>query len=108
MSLDRNNCCIYDVNMKTVINIKVDKEIKEKAQWLAQELGVPLSVIVNVYLRQFVRTREFSFSLAFSMSRELEKIVAEAEKDIAREKNLSPRFKSAKEAIAWLDKKVKK
>ena len=61
--------------MKTVINIKTDKEIKEKAQELARELGVPLSTLVNAYLRQFIRTREFSFSLAYSMSPELEKII---------------------------------
>ena len=68
--------------MKTVINIKTDKEIKEKAQKLAHELGVPLSTLVNAYLRQFIRTREFSFSLAYSMSPELEKIIDEVEKDI--------------------------
>ena len=89
--------------MKTVINIKTDKETKKKAQELAEELGVPLSTVINVYLRQFIRTREFSFSLAYSMSPELEKIIAEAEKDIAEEKNLSPTFKNANEAISWLN-----
>lgn len=93
--------------MKTVINIKTDKETKEKAQKLAEELGVPLSTVINVYLRQFIRTREFSFSLAYSMSPDLEKIIAEAEKDIAEEKNLSPTFKNAKDAIAWLNRSKK-
>jgi len=91
--------------MKTVINIKTDKEIKEKAQELARELGVPLSTLVNAYLRQFIRTREFSFSLAYSMSPELEKIIVEVEKDIINDKNLSPRFDSAGKAISFLDKK---
>ena len=36
--IDNYNCCIYNGNMKTVINIKTDKEIKEKAQELAREL----------------------------------------------------------------------
>lgn len=90
--------------MKTVINVKIDKETKIKAQKLAEELGVPLSTVINVYLRQFVRTREFSFSLAYSMSQELEKIITEAEKDIAREENLSPVFEDSKKAIAWLKK----
>jgi len=48
---------------KTLISIKVDKEVKEKAQEIARELGFSLSAIVNAYLRQFIRTREVYFSL---------------------------------------------
>ena len=103
--IDNYNCCIYNGNMKTVINIKTDKEIKEKAQELARELGVPLSTLVNAYLRQFIRTREFSFSLAYSMSPELEKIIDGVEKDIINDRNLSPRFDSAEKAISFLNKK---
>lgn len=100
--MTKNNRCVYNRNMKTVIIIKTDEDTKKKAQKLAQELGVPLSTVINVYLRQFIRTREFSFSLAYSMSSNLEKIIAEAEKDIAEEKNISPVFENSKEAIAWL------
>ena len=100
--IDKNSRCIYNVNMKTVINIKTDKETKKKAQELAEELGVPLSTVINVYLRQFVRTREFSFSLAHSMNPDLEKTLAEVEKDIAKGKNISPAFDNAKDAISWL------
>ena len=48
---------------KTLISIKVDKEVKEKAQEIARELGFTLSAIVNAYLKQFIRTREVYFSL---------------------------------------------
>ena len=48
---------------KTLISIKVDKEVKEKAQEIARELGFSLSAIVNAYLKQFIRTREVYFSL---------------------------------------------
>lgn len=90
--------------MKTVINIKTDKETKISAQKLAEELGVSLSAVVNVYLRQFIRTREFSFSLSYSMSPDLEKTLVDVEKDIAKRENLSPEFDNAKDAIAWLKK----
>lgn len=88
--------------MKSIINIKTDEETKKQAQELAEELGVPLSTVINVYLRQFIRTREFSFSLAYSMSPELEKIITEVEKDIAEDKNISPVFENSHDAIAWL------
>lgn len=90
--------------MKTVINIKTDKETKVKAQKLAEELGVPLSAIINVYLRQFIRTREFTFSLAYSMTPELEKTLEEVESDFAKKENISPVFDNPKDAISWLRK----
>jgi len=93
--------------MKTVINIKTDAETKKKAKELAAELGVPLSTVINVYLRQFIRTREFIFSLAYSMSPELEKTIAEVENDLAENKNLSPVFENADDAIAWLEEPEK-
>ncbi|MDO8472027.1 MAG: type II toxin-antitoxin system RelB/DinJ family antitoxin [bacterium] len=90
--------------MKTVINIRTDKETKEKAQRLAEDLGVTLSTVINVYLRQFIRTKEFTFSLAHQMSPELEAVIAEVEKDIVTGKNISPAFDNAEDAIAWLEK----
>ena len=34
-------CCIHYRYMKTMINIKADKEVKENAQKLAKDLGLP-------------------------------------------------------------------
>jgi len=44
--------------MKTILNIKTQKDLKEKAQSLASELGIPLTTVVNSYLRQFIRERK--------------------------------------------------
>ena len=49
--------------MKTILNVKVDKEEKEKAKQIALQMGVPLSTIINAHLREFIRTREFSVKL---------------------------------------------
>lgn len=49
--------------MKTILNVKVDKEEKEKAKQIAAQMGVPLSTIINAHLREFIRTREFSIKL---------------------------------------------
>ena len=45
--------------MKTVLNVKTDKDIKEKAQRLAQHLGIPLSTVVNAHLKNFIESGEF-------------------------------------------------
>jgi addiction module RelB/DinJ family antitoxin len=88
--------------MKTAINIKVDKKVKESSQKLAEELGLSLSAVINASLKQFVRTKEVSFSISRKMTPYLERVIAEAEKDL-REGNLAGPF-TAKELMAHLKK----
>ena len=69
--------------MNTVISVKVDKEIKEQAQEVAKSVGIPLSTLINAYLRQLVVTRRVDFFAPEQMTPEMEKIIAEAEAEIA-------------------------
>lgn len=94
--------------MKTVINIKSDVETKKQAQQLSKELGVPLSTIINVYLKQFIRTKEFTFSLARAMTPELEATIAQAEKDYKAGRNITGGFSDAESATKWLQKTAKR
>lgn len=90
------------VIMKTVLNSKVDADLKREAQKLAKELGVPLSLVVNGSLREFVRNREVVLSAAPRMSPWLEQIIGEFEEDRRKGKGLSPAFSSAAEALSYL------
>lgn len=69
--------------MKTVLNVKTDKDVKEQAQALAKHLGVPLSVVVNGYLREFVRSGEFTLraapTLKPAVAKRLERAVAKGD-----------------------------
>jgi addiction module RelB/DinJ family antitoxin len=89
--------------MKTIINIKADREVKEGAQKLAKELGVPLSTIINAYLKDFIRNRSVTLSMAPRMSRQLESLIGRVEKDMKTGKNISGPFNSAEELIGYLD-----
>lgn len=44
--------------MNTILNIKTNKDLKTEAQALASELGIPLTTVVNSYLKQFIRDRK--------------------------------------------------
>jgi len=89
--------------MKTLINIKADKEVKEEAQRVAAELGMPLSTIINAYLKQFIQTREIHFvaegKLKPAVKRRLDRLAKEAREG----KNLSGPFSSAEEMDAYLN-----
>lgn len=86
-----------------MINIKADKEVKEGAQRVAAELGLPLSSIVNAFLKEFIRNKEVSFSAVPRMTPYLENVLGIIEEDIKKGRNMSPSFSSAKEANAYLD-----
>ena len=83
--------------MKTVINIKTEKEVKIDAQKLAKEMGFSLSALINAYLKQFLRNKEVYFSSASKMSPKLENFLSKIEFDIQRNKNISRIFSSNKE-----------
>ena len=86
---------------KTIINIKADKEVKDQAKRLAERLGVPLSTVINSFLKQFIRSEEVTFSNARIMTPELEATVAEIENDRKKGENISGPF-NVKEAINHL------
>ncbi len=90
--------------MKTVLNVKTDVEVKKQAQSLAKYLGVPLSTVVNAYLKEFIHTGEFTLRREPKIRPEVEKELLKAYDDTKKRKNLSPTFNNAKDAVAWLNR----
>ncbi|MEX1112369.1 MAG: type II toxin-antitoxin system RelB/DinJ family antitoxin [Candidatus Andersenbacteria bacterium] len=85
---------------KTVVNFKTDPTVKRKAQAAAKQLGLSLSDVLNVLLRQFARDKELHASL--EPTPYLERALEESKRDIEAG-YVSPSFDSADDAIAWLD-----
>lgn len=78
--------------MKTLINIKADKEVKEEAVKLAERIGLPLSTVINAFLKKFISDQSVTFDVPNRPSKSLQKILKQAEKDIKKGDNLSPLF----------------
>jgi antitoxin component of RelBE/YafQ-DinJ toxin-antitoxin module len=90
--------------MKTVLNVKTDADIKTRAQRLAEHLGIPLSTVVNAYLREFVHSGQFCVSRDATLSPRVRTDIAKAVKDVAKGTHVSPAFTKASDAIDWLTK----
>ncbi len=88
--------------MQTLFTMKTDKVLKESAQEVAEEIGVPLSTVVNSFLKQFVRDREVSFSASYKPSAYLRKAIEEGEKELSEGKIKF--YKSKEEFIKSLEK----
>lgn len=67
--------------MKTILNIKTDKEVKLGAKRAAEELGMPLGTIINAFLRQLARDKEIAFSVPYKPKAFLTRVLAEAERE---------------------------
>jgi len=39
---------------KTVISVKVDKDVRDRARKAAKRIGIPLSMVVNQILKNFI------------------------------------------------------
>lgn len=95
-----------------MINIKADRAVKIEAQKTAKRLGIPLSLVINNYLREFIRTREVRFSLRDSLplgtpegilKPAVKRRLARMHKDVVVRRNISPTFHSAAEMDAYLN-----
>jgi addiction module RelB/DinJ family antitoxin len=89
-------------NMTTVMSIRTDTKVKADAQALASKIGIPLGTIVNAYLRKFIRDGGVSFNTDERMTPQMERIVAQAEKEIKNGETIGP-FDSIEEMFAVLD-----
>ncbi len=78
--------------MKTLINIKADKEVKEAAVKTAEMMGLPLSTIINAFLKKFIADQSVTFTAPSKPSKMLAKIIEQSESDLKAGKNLSPLF----------------
>ena len=89
--------------MKTQLIIKTDKEVKVQAQKTAKELGLPLSTLVNAYLKQFIATKEAHFYVQEELRPEAKRWLDRLMKEAREGKNLSPTFDNAEDAIRYLN-----
>jgi addiction module RelB/DinJ family antitoxin len=73
-------------NTKTLITVKTDKALKKAAQDVAGEIGISLGTLINIFLKQFVRTKEANFSASYKPTPYLMKAIALAEKEYTENK----------------------
>jgi addiction module RelB/DinJ family antitoxin len=87
---------------KTIINLKVSKSLKHDAQELADELGVPLTTVITVNLKEFVRSRSLTVSAFPRLKPEIEQQLAEAITDYKTGRNVSSTYSSPEDVAAHL------
>ena len=89
--------------MKTaIVNFKTDDATKIKAQAVAKQIGIPLSNLLNAYLYELAATGSVHFTASEPMTEKMEKLIEQAEKEIASGETSGP-FETLEEMFAHLD-----
>lgn len=65
---------------KTVLNVKIDKDLKKAAQQTAKNLGLPVSTLVASSLKRVIRDQEITISVEPRLRPEVEKELLEMSK----------------------------
>lgn len=87
----------------SVINVRVDDDVKASAKEVAESAGLTLSALINSYLKQVSYTRRIELFAPESMTPKLEGLIAEVEKE-RRHGKVSRSFSSVEDFLADLKK----
>lgn len=90
------------MNTTTIISVKIDKDLKEQASKVANELGFSLSAVIKANLKKLVRERKIEVNLDSEYNPEFMKSVLEAEEDYKNGINFSPPLRTAQEIEEYL------
>lgn len=95
------------MNNKTVISVKVDKDVRDKARKVSKKLGIPLSMVVNQELKRFAIQEYVTFEEPLIPNAKTRKILDKALRELRAGdmRNFSPGFTNAKDMNDWLDRK---
>ncbi len=96
---------ILEISMSyTIVSTRIDPQTKKAAMATADSLGIPLSLVIKEFLKQFIRTRKVTFGAHNDEipNAYFKKMLAKAQKNWEEGKG-SPTFHSGEEAVKWLE-----
>jgi len=69
----------------TNLNIRTDKDIKEAAEYIFNELGLSMTTAINMFLRQTIRSNGIPFELKLNTPNETTQAAIEEGRRIAHD-----------------------
>lgn len=87
---------------KVLLTVKTDKKLKEEAQQVAKDMGVPLGTIINAQLRALTRERRFTFAAPLEPNEKTKRALASISQD-TNHKNWHGPFTTTDDVQLFLD-----
>lgn len=92
-------------NDTTNISIRIDKEMKEKAENLFSELGMTMTTAFNIFVRQSVRQGKIPFEISLNIPNAVTIEAMEEAEKISHDSN-TKRYSSFSELLAEVNENV--
>ena len=89
--------------MQTMLSIKIDKRLKEKAHEVAHALGVSLNAVINQNIKEFINERQVTFIDEPVLNKRTQKLLSKLSKDAREGKNMVGPFYTAEDMIKSLN-----
>ena len=86
-----------------MIHLKTKKALKDRAEKLADKLGLTLTSLINLSLSQVVESGELVIQLEPKPNSRTTELLLRLKKEADDGKNLSPTFTDPKKALKWLN-----
>jgi len=85
-----------------MVHLKTKKDLKQRAEKLADRLGITLTSLLNLSLSQLVESSELVIQLQPKINKTSVDLLCRLKKEADAGKNLSPTFTDPKKALRWL------
>lgn len=90
------------MNTQSTIHLKTTPALKQRAEKLADSLGLSLSALINLSLQQVVQASELTISLHPQPNAKATELLLKLRAEAEASKNTSPVFSDLKTALKWL------
>ena len=80
---------------KTSMSIRLDSEVKEKAQQVFNNLGMDMTTAINIFLRQAIQYQGLPFDVRLDENRKLLQVLT----DLDQNRNMSQSFESVSDLM---------
>ncbi|HGJ1039991.1 TPA: type II toxin-antitoxin system RelB/DinJ family antitoxin [Streptococcus pneumoniae] len=80
---------------KMSISIRLDSEVKEQAQQVFSNLGMDMTTVINIFLRQAIQYQGLPFDVRLDENRKL----LQALTDLDQNRNMSQSFESVSDLM---------
>lgn len=80
---------------KTSMSIRLDSEVKEQAQQVFNNLGMDMTIAINIFLRQAIQYQGLPFDVRLDENRKLLEVLT----DFDQNRNMSQSFESVSDLM---------
>lgn len=88
----------------TSLHIAIEPDVKNQAEKIADEIGLSLSSVVKVLLKQFIRTGQLSVGMNETPTKYMLTSLKKSEDDVKKGRVIS--FTSGRDALEYLTKEL--